>query len=387
VNDTLGHDFGDELLCSVSSRLAEQVQEPAVVARFGGDEFTILLPKVESLHEVVEIGEKLLAVVSEPYLVRGQSITIGASAGATFADDPPDDAKSLVRDADAALYHAKDRGRGRVEAFDARLLTAIADRVRVERTLRDALDSKLLRVEYQPVVRLDDGVAIGAEALARCSTVLGHDIPPATFIPVAEEVGLIPRLFEAVLADACRVSELWNRDRAQRLVIWVNLSPSQLGSRDLVDHVREAIAAAGADPANLGFEVTERGILPDPVEAAHRLDELAELGAHLAVDDFGTGHASLGYLQELPFDTVKLDQTFVVRAGDDARSRAIVRAVVELAQAMDLSCVAEGVETSSQLDVVAELGCEVVQGYVFSPPLSADDLTAWLVGHAPEPSR
>ncbi len=386
VNDTLGHDFGDDLLCLVSDRLAEQVREPAVVARFGGDEFTILLPKVESLGEVVEVGVQLLEVISRPYLVRGQSITIGASAGATFAVDPPEDAGSLVRDADAALYHAKDRGRGRVEAFDTRLLTALADRVRVERALRESLDADLLGVAYQPVVRVADGVAIGAEALARCSTLHGLDVPPGVFIPVAEEVGLIPRVFASVLADACRSSARWNADPSRNLVVWVNLSPLQLGTRDLVDQVEAAAALAGAHPANLGFEVTERSILPDPVEAAHRLGELAELGAHLAVDDFGTGHASLGYLQELPVDTVKLDQSFVVRAGYDARSRAIVHAIVELALAMDLSCVAEGVETAAQLDVVVGLGCEVVQGFVFSRPLGADDLTRWLERHSPAPA-
>jgi diguanylate cyclase (GGDEF)-like protein len=379
VNDTLGHEFGDELLCAVSMRLATEVSEPDVVARFGGDEFTILLAQVESPPELVETGRRILAVVSEPYEVRGQTITIGASAGATFAARPPEDPQSLVRNADTALYHAKDRGRGRVEAFDDALLTAMDHRLHVERVLREAIGTERFWVEYQPVVRLADMTVVGAEALARCCSASGELVSPATFVPVAEESGLIPRVFSRVLADACAASLAWNSPgNAQPLTVWVNLSAQQLGARDLIDHIGEAIEAADADPARIGFEVTERGILPDPVEAATRLRGLAQLGCRVAVDDFGTGYSSLGYLQELPVDTVKLDRSFVVRAAFDNRSRAIVEAVVGLARAIGLSCVAEGVETADQLDVVAGLGCEIVQGYVFSGSRRAENLSDWM---------
>ncbi|MGO9912648.1 MAG: EAL domain-containing protein [Acidimicrobiales bacterium] len=381
VNDALGHDFGDELLRAVSARLVEHVQEPAVVARFGGDEFTVLLPDVRNLGELVDAGHALLDVISEPYEIRGQTVAIGASAGATFAEARPEDPHALVRNADAALCHAKERGRGRVEAFDDRLLNVIEERVSVERDLRQALDSGQLWAEFQPEVRIADLVVSGVEALARCCSSGGMPISPETFIPVAEEAGLISQVFEVMLTQACEVAMQWNEGRAHRIVVWVNLSPSQLGSRDLVDQIRKVIDLTGADAETLGFEVTERGILPDPIEAAHRLGDLAKLGSRLAVDDFGTGYSSLGYLRELPVDTVKLDQSFVVRAAHHTRSRAIVRAVVDLAKAMGLTCVAEGVETQAQLDVVAELGCKIVQGYVFSRPQRADDLTAWLASH------
>jgi EAL domain-containing protein (putative c-di-GMP-specific phosphodiesterase class I) len=206
--------------------------------------------------------------------------------------------------------------------------------VTVEKALRDALDSGDLWAEFQPEVRIDDHAVNGIEALARCRSAVGELIAPEGFIAVAEEVGLVSRVFEAVLTQACAAAMKWNQGRAHRLVIWVILSPLQLGSRDLVDQIRKVIDLTGADPETLGFEVTERGILPDPLEAAHRLGDLAKLGSRLAVDDFGTGYSSLGYLRELPVDTVKLDQSFVVRAADRFRQQ---RSIAEAAKAKGVS--------------------------------------------------
>jgi diguanylate cyclase (GGDEF)-like protein len=378
VNDTLGHDFGDDLLRAVADRLADAVIAPAMVARFGGDEFTVLLPKVEELGAAVLEAERLLTIVSEPYRIRGQTVSIGASAGAAVAAGPDSDPSALVREADAALYHAKERGRGRVEAFDDRILAVASERVRVERTLRDALDAGLVDVMFQPSVLIADGSVVGVEALARCRTSTGEMIPPLTFIPVAEECGLIDRVFDAVLAESCRVAKLWNAQRATPMIVWVNLSPLQLGSIELLAQVDRAFAMSGVDPTTIGFEVTEQGILSDPEEAARRLGALVALGPHIALDDFGTGYSSLSHLQELPVDTVKLDRSFVIRAVEDRRSRAIVGGVVQLAEAMGLHCVAEGVETTAQLEAVRELGCDTVQGFVYSRPKRAADLAAWL---------
>jgi EAL domain-containing protein (putative c-di-GMP-specific phosphodiesterase class I) len=264
--------------------------------------------------------------------------------------------------------------------FDDQMLEAGAERVRIEGALREAIDHGGIVVHFQPTVRLDDGRVMGAEALARCEAPTGGVLPPVLFIPVAEEVGLIPALFETVLTRACEAAAEWNRDRTEPFVVWVNLSPTQLGSAAVVDQISRIFRTTGVDPSLIGFEVTESGILPDPEQAAEFLAQLRSLGARIAIDDFGTGYSSLGYLQSLPVDTVKLDRSFVVRAGDDPRSRAIVGSVVELTKAMALSCVAEGVETTEQLDVVAELGCPVVQGFVFARPAPADELTAWLVG-------
>lgn len=375
INDTVGHEFGDDLLRAVGRRLADAVREPAIVARFGGDEFTVLLPKVESTSEAIDEAERLLTVIAEPYRLRGQVVSIRASAGVATSQVPPPDPLSLVRDADAALYHAKDRGRARVEVFDRRLLTAAAQRVDVERQLLAALDTGMIEVAFQPEVSLMDGRVIGVEALARCRTAAGGTIPPAVFIPVAEETGLITRVFASVLADSCRSARQWNSSRAVPLVVWVNLSPLQLGSPELVGQVAQAIETSGADPSTLGFEVTERAILSDPVEGAERLQALVALGCHAALDDFGTGYSSLSHLQDLAVDTVKLDRSFVVRAGRDPRSRAIVGGVVRLVDDMGLRCVAEGVETRAELETVTELGCSIVQGYIFSRPKSAADVS------------
>ena len=380
VNDTLGHEFGDEVLRAVADRLADAVVEPLLVSRFGGDEFTVLVPKVEAPSDLVAVGEELLAALAPPYTVRDHRIVLRASVGAALALNRPDDPRSLVRDADTALYHAKEKGRGRVEVFDDQMLEAGAERVRIEGALREAIDHGGIVVHFQPTVRLHDGKVMGAEALARCEAPTGGNLPPVLFIPVAEEVGLIPALFETVLTRACESASFWNIGRTEPFVVWVNLSPTQLGSAAVVEQISRIFRTTGVDPSLIGFEVTESGILPDPEQAAEFLAQLRSLGARIAIDDFGTGYSSLGYLQSLPVDTVKLDRSFVVRAGDDPRSRAIVGSVVELTKAMSLSCVAEGVETIEQLDVVAELGCPVVQGFVFARPAPADELTAWLVG-------
>jgi diguanylate cyclase (GGDEF)-like protein len=378
VNDTLGHEFGDEVLKVIGRRMAEAVEEPVLVARFGGDEFTVLVPKVDMAAELVAVGHRLLAAISEPFEVRGHRVVLGASAGAALAAEAPDDPQALVRDADTALYHAKDRGRGRVEVFDDRMREADAERMRIEQLLRQAVEHDGIEVHFQPTVRIADGRPVGAEALARCTCPGGEEVGPDRFIPVAQEVGLLPRVFETVLTRACEMTTAWNRGRSDPFVVWVNLSPSQLGSSAVVEQIARVFETSGVDPSHIGFEVTESGILPDPTDASAFLTELRSLGAHLAIDDFGTGYSSLGYLQELPVDTVKLDRSFVVRAGDDHRSRAIVGGIVELARAMGLHSVAEGVETVEQLEVVEALGCEVVQGFVYARPCPPEQLTDWL---------
>ncbi|NLD75311.1 MAG: EAL domain-containing protein [Acidimicrobiales bacterium] len=378
VNDTLGHEFGDEVLKVIGRRMDEHLEDPILVARFGGDEFTVLVPKVESSADLVSVAEGLLEAIAEPFDIRGHRIVLDASAGAAMATDRPEDPQSLVRDADSALYHAKERGRGRVEVFDDRMRQADAERVRIEGVLREAIAEKRIMAHFQPTIRVSDGQVVGAEALARCDAANGAPLTPDRFIPVAEEVGLLSAVFDAVLTEACEMSVVWNQQRAERFTVWVNLSPVQLGPPAVVDQIARIFRETGVDASTIGFEVTESGIIPDPQEAADFLQRLKALGAHIAIDDFGTGYSSLGYLQALPVDTVKLDRSFVIRAGDDLRSRAIVRSVVDLTRAMRLSCVAEGVETVEQLDVITDLGCELVQGFVYARPTAASAFTDWL---------
>jgi diguanylate cyclase (GGDEF)-like protein len=377
VNDTLGHAFGDLLLQAVSGRLHAAVTAPSTVARFGGDEFTVLVPGVDDPEVALDVAHALLASIVGPYRIGEQTVTIGASAGVALGPVGIDDPAALVRDSDSALHHAKRRGRGRVELFDEALFAAASARVAVERDLREGLSGGLLHVAFQPVVRLSDGAVVGAEALARLSRPDGSAVSPADFIPVAEETGMIDALFDAVIAEACRVAV--DCERADHpIIVWVNLSPVQLGDPDLLDRIGRALSFSQARPGHLGLEVTEQAILPDLDQATDRLSALAAAGLHLAVDDFGTGHSSLGYLQRLPVDTVKLDRSFVAPAAGDDRSRAIVTAVVELAAALGLRCVAEGVETASQLSAVAATGCDLAQGFHLARPERAADLLARL---------
>jgi diguanylate cyclase (GGDEF)-like protein len=367
VNDTLGHTFGDELLRLVGVRLQSSVPDGALVARFGGDEFTVLLPKVAQVDEVVATAAELLADVGQPYRVHDQVVSIGASAGVAVCEGVPSDPESLIRDADSALNHAKGSGRGRVEVFDAVLLAEAHARVAVERELREALASGRLRVHLQPTVRADNGKVVAFEALARLEAADGSSIPPPEFISVAEETGLIAEVFDVVLDEVCRWATAW-----QGPVVWANLSPQQLTDPDLIGRIRAALDRYGTPPRRVGLEITEQGILPDPDYAVDRLEALSALGLHLAIDDFGTGNASLGYLQRLPVDVVKVDRSFIVAAVDNPRSQAIVRAMAELAAALDLGCVAEGVETVEQLAAAVDAGCTYAQGFYFGRPAPAD---------------
>ncbi len=374
INDTLGHDFGDELLQQVARRLDRSLNHPALVARFGGDEFTVLLPKVEAeLHAATE-ARRLLAVIDEPFMLRGQTVSVRASAGVAMTEEVLDDPHALVRMADAALYHAKDRGRGRVELYSQKLIDWSTRRLQVERQLSDAIETGDLFAEFQPEVRISDGVVIAIEALARCRTPTGELIPPSEFIPAAEEAGLIDDVFTTVLAEALRTATAVKSSSPEPIVAWVNLSPLQLGSRRLLDLVESSVAFSGASRPSIGFEVTEHAILADPDEACELLDALVQLGYRVALDDFGTGFSSLAHLRNLPVDTVKLDRQFVVAAGRDPKSRAIAEGVIGLSHAMGLTCVAEGVETEHELAVITGLGCDVVQGYFFSRPCDSADL-------------
>jgi diguanylate cyclase (GGDEF)-like protein/PAS domain S-box-containing protein len=380
VNDTLGHSFGDDLLREVALRLSEEVGPGGVVARFAGAHFVVLLPGASSIEQVLETGRRLVHAVSEPYSLHGKKVLVGLSAGATFAGDSRRDRQGLIQEADAALHHVKKTRPGHVESFQDDHLSVVSDRLQIEATLREVLDQGRLGVAFQPEVRISGDVPTGVEALARCRLSPDRELSPGSFIPVAEEVGLIPSVFDSVLEQSCEAASNWNRGRQSPLVVWINLAPQQLGSAELLPHIERTLDKWHLEPRMIGLEVTEQGIIPDANEAIRHLREFTNFGLRLAIDDFGIGQTSLGYLQELPVDTVKLDATFVARAEHDVRSRAIVQAVVQLAAAIGLACVAEGVETLSQLELMRELGCEVVQGYVYSRPVSAPELTRWLDG-------
>ena len=375
VNDSLGHQAGDDLLRAIPPRLTASLGPGDTVARFGGDEFGILLEDVQDERSATRVAERIAEALASPFIVREREHFVTASAGIAVggAGRFPE---ALIRDADAAMYRAKERGRARYEIFDEAMRVRVAHRLRTEDELRTAIERGELRVHYQPVVSLTTGGVMGAEALVRWEHPVHGLMGPMEFIPVAEESGLIDAIGRWVLDAACRQAVEWHHSHPDRppLGVSVNLSVRQLADRELTGVVRNALEATGLDPACLSLELTEGALVEGTREVAGALTELKGLGVMLALDDFGTGYSSLGSLRDLPFDAIKLDRTFVERLGADQVDNAIVSAVVALAQTMKLRVIAEGIETEEQLAVVKALGCHLAQGFYFSRPVLAEEL-------------
>jgi len=385
VNDSLGHQAGDELLQSIAPRLRQALRPGDTVARFGGDEFGVLLEDVSNERTATRVAERIAAALARPFVVEGREHFVTVSAGIALgraADEPA----TLIRDSDAAMYRAKERGRARYEIFDEMMRVRVAHRLQIENELRSAIDRGELRVHYQPVVSLSSGRITGAEALARWEHPRHGLMQPAEFIPIAEESGLIAALGRWVLERACRQTARWHGANADEAPIGVsvNMSVRQLGDhRQLTEFVRRTLDATGLDPVCLSLELTEGALIDETETVAAALGDLKGLGIRLVLDDFGTGYSSLASLQRLPFDSIKLDQTFVSRLGRDRVDHAIVTAVVALAQSLDLTVIAEGVETAEQLEIVKALGCHHAQGFYFSRPVAPDEFGMLLGTRAP----
>ncbi|HEV7864506.1 MAG TPA: EAL domain-containing protein [Acidimicrobiia bacterium] len=379
VNDSLGHTAGDEVLVAVAERLGRCVRDSDTVARLGGDEFAVLLEDLAMVGDVTILAERIIAVLERPFNLAGREVFIGASIGIAL-DGPGIDGGQLLRNADIAMYTAKRRGKGRYEIFQAAMHLAAVDRMELEADLRKALERRELTLEYQPVVAVATGGLSGVEALVRwCHPERGW-VPPSTFIPLAEEAGLIGELGRQVLTAACIQARSWQLryPKCADLHMSVNLSPRQLQSDDLIAEVSDALTTYGLPPSTLVLEITEGAMMKDAEAAIVKLHGLKALGVKLAVDDFGTGYSSLSYLQRFPIDILKIDRAFVngIDAKDDQAS--LVAAIVALAQSLRLSAVAEGVETATQADALAALGCAFAQGYHFARPMDPSLLTAML---------
>ena len=370
VNDSLGHAAGDELLVGVARRLVEAVRPGDTVARFGGDEFVVVAEQLSSEHEVTTVGERVTHAFEEPFPVHGRDLYVTPSVGIAVAR-PGDNAEEVLRDADAAMYRAKERGRARAELFDETMRHRASSRLETETALRQALDRGELSVVYQPVVSLTDGVIIGAEALVRWDHPQRGRISPGEFIPLAEDTGLIVGIGEFVMQTALRQAQRWRQEHPDfsNLSMSLNLSARQLMMPELIDSVAEAIAGSGIDPGAVHMEITETVLMEDVEFSIESLLGLRYLGVHIEVDDFGTGYSSLSYLKRLPIDTLKVDQSFVDGLGREAHDSSIVAAIVALARALGLSVQGEGVETAEQLAELRALGCDFAQGYYFARPL------------------
>ncbi len=370
INDSLGHPAGDELLRLLAPRLAGALRATDTVARFGGDEFVVLCDGVEDEAHAMALASRLAAVLEAPVDVAGTQVVVSASVGVSVAE-PGSDVESLVRDADAALYRAKARGRGRCALFDAALRAEVTERLDLETTLRAALASGALALHYQPVVDLATGVPRAFEALMRWTHPERGSVAPDEFIPIAEESGLIVPMGRWALHEACRFA---TSPAGAGLPISVNLAARQLAYPGLVADVESALDAAGLEPGHLWLELTESALLDDDDAPLATLNELKALGVRLVIDDFGTGYSSLAYLQRFPLDALKVDRAFVSQMTEDGRAAALVQAVVTMTRALGLQVIPEGIETEAQRDALLELGCTYGQGYLFGRPAPAGEL-------------
>ena len=371
VNDTYGHAAGDELLRTVAERLKLTIRASDTAARLGGDEFVVLVES-SSLDAGPElVAERMLAVLREPYDIAGRPRAVTASIG--IATGFRDSAEELFRDADIALYEAKDNGRDCYVIFNAEMHTVVQDRVTLEMDLADALERNELFLVYQPTVDLHTQAIVGAEALIRWRHPDRGELLPGVFIPLAEKSHLIVPIGRWVLHEACEQAARWSR-AGHDLGIAVNVAARQLDGDGLLDDVRHALDASGLEPDRLTLEVTETTLMRDAAAAALRLRSLKRLGVSIAIDDFGTGYSSLAYLQQFPADLLKIDRTFVQAAGRSQGSSALLHALVQLSSNLHLATLAEGIEEQGQLDAVRSQDCDYGQGYLFSRPLGPDRL-------------
>jgi diguanylate cyclase (GGDEF)-like protein/PAS domain S-box-containing protein len=372
VNDTLGHSRGDELLRAVADRLRASLREEDTIARMGGDEFTVLLADLSSSDDAAAIAQKLLQAVAAPLQVEGQELYVTTSIGIALYPGDGDGAEALLKNADGAMYRAKEAGRNSYQLCTPAMNSRAAERLSLENALRRAIDRQEFVIYYQPQTRLDTHQVTGMEALIRWNRPGYGLVSPATFIPVAEETRLIVPIGEWVLREACRQALEWRRSRYPSLRMSVNLSPRQFQQVDLLDSILRVIEESGLAPSALELEITESTAMVNADRSIALLTELRALGVRIALDDFGTGHSSLNYLRRFPIDRVKIDREFVNEIEVRRSSRAIIAAVIAMAHGLDLQVTAEGVETEAQVAFLREHGCEEVQGYLFGRPAPAE---------------
>jgi diguanylate cyclase (GGDEF)-like protein/PAS domain S-box-containing protein len=386
VNDSLGHAAGDELLIQVADRLRRAVRMVDTPGRFGGDEFVVVCPEVGGVSAAVAIAQRIRELLEAPFCIRGMDMFIGASIGIALAGAGADDAATLLAHADAAAYRAKERGRNRVEIFDDDLRSFVAHRLDVENGLRHAIDHGELRLLYQPVVTIDGGRVVGLEGLVRWERD-GRLVPPIEFLPVADDSGLIVPIGQFVLDQACNQAA---RVRATvpgaTLPVGINVSARELSQPDYATQVHDALRRYNLPPIALGFEVSEMLLMQDTPQVIDTISRLQAAGHMIAIDDFGTGSSSLRQLRRIPFRAVKIDRSFILELSDDHEGAMIVGSVVSLARALGMQVIAEGVETADHATALLALGCDRAQGYLFAPPVSADEALA-MVANGVVPGR
>jgi diguanylate cyclase (GGDEF)-like protein len=373
VNDTLGHHVGDELLQKVAGQLAARLREGDTLARLGGDEFIVLLERVDGEYGATQVAEKLMTMFDQPFTVADHELFVTCSVGISLYPDDALDLNMLIRNADVAMYQAKSKGKARFELFEPQMASAVLRRHDFKEELAKAIEREQMIVQYQPIVALETGQIVAAEALVRWEHPVRGLVPPAEFVPLAEETGLIVPLGRHVLREACRQARRWQDAETdpdvEPIRMHVNLSVAELRDPGLVDNVLASIQESGIEPGQLVIEITESQLVA--AAGVERFHELRELGVKIALDDFGTGYSSLSYLHSLPLDTLKIAKPFIDGLTSGRRESSFVGMIIDLARTLDLEVIAEGIETAEQLAALRELKAGLGQGYFLGRPSAA----------------
>jgi diguanylate cyclase (GGDEF)-like protein/PAS domain S-box-containing protein len=378
VNDTLGHAVGDQLLRQVSERLSGAVRSGDTVGRLGGDEFAIVLSNLASAQDASIVAQKLMASFNEPFKLQGADFYVTASIGITLYPDDATEQEILLRNADAAMYRAKEIGRNNYQFYRSEMNARALELLSMESDMRRAFDREEFLLHYQPKASLADGRIVGVEALLRWQHPERGLVTPADFMHVLEDTGLIVRVGERVVNAVCRQIRSWQADGIDPVPVAINLSAREFAAKDLAGVMTRILGGHGVDPSLIELEITESSLMVNSEEVVATLEALGRLGIGLSIDDFGTGYSSLAYLKRFPLDAVKIDRSFVKDITTDADDATITLAVISMAHSLGLQVIAEGVETEAQLAFLARHGCDQIQGYYFARPLAAEECGVWL---------
>ena len=379
INDSLGHNIGDQLLQAVAVRVQSCVRESDTVARLGGDEFTLLVPNLSQAEDAAVVAQKLLEAIRYPFHIEGRELFATTSIGISLFPEDGVDSETLIKNADTAMYQAKEQGRDNYQLFNAFINAKALQRIALEHGLRKALANQELAVHYQPIYDFRSGRISGMEALLRWNHPTIGMIPPAVFIPLAEAIGVMVPIGMWALRAACTQAKTWHDAGFRNLCLAVNLSVNQLQQSDLLQRISEIVSECGLPPRLLELEITESNAMQSPENSIRTLFDMKKMGVRISLDDFGTGHSSLSYLKRFPIDTLKIDQSFVRDINNDPDTAAIVTAIIAMAHSLRMKVIAEGVEFSEQAAFLKRHGCDQMQGYLIKAPVPAESFTELLI--------